>query len=268
MEKYIKDIADSYLYTNEPFSFHILYIKNEKRASEICTYFKQQAGIDLDSLASENTTTWEKTKKLATFVAENIPHNNQLTDPEEINAISLWEYSRQVPSGFNCRLHAIMLFELLESIGIRNIYITCQPKDHDDTDCHVVNHVWLPETQKWAMIDSDLAEYMTDSSGTPLSLPEIRKELFEGNNIYPCILPVYIMDGKAEKDYIDYLKLYWAKNLYWFAVQAEYGFHMENEQNHNIQHICLIPPGYNCKHVYKDAITTSNSFAFWDLLFE
>lgn len=42
----------------------------------------------------EGTSTWEKTLAIAGFVATNIPH------------------------AFNCRLHSIMLFELLSAAGI------------------------------------------------------------------------------------------------------------------------------------------------------
>ena len=36
---------------------------------------------------------------------------------------------------------------------------------------------------KWAMIDSDMQEYVTDPDGIPLSLEEMRRELIAGRRL-------------------------------------------------------------------------------------
>ena len=42
------------------------------------------------------------------FVANNIPHNNQTIQPENRDAITLWEYTKNIEPAFNCRLHSIL----------------------------------------------------------------------------------------------------------------------------------------------------------------
>ena len=94
------------------------------------------------------------------------------------DAITLWEYTKNIEPAFNCRLHSILTYELLQAAGIEARFITCMPEDSQDNDCHVVNHVWLPELNKWAMLDSDMGgNWASDSTGMPLSLLEMEPSL-------------------------------------------------------------------------------------------
>lgn len=136
--------------------FRFVYRQDSVRAKEIRDYFR------LDTLYDASAATWENTRRIAGFVASNIPHANQTVQPETRNAIELWRYTRSVEPALNCRLHSIMLHELLLSCGIVNRFVTCLPADSEDCDCHVVNVVWLPESEKWAMIDSDMRAWVSD----------------------------------------------------------------------------------------------------------
>ncbi len=106
------------------------------RAREISRYFR------LDTLLQADAPTWERAPTLARFVARNIPHANQSVYPERRNAIGLWEYTREVEPAFNCRLHSIMLHEL--------------------------------------MLDSDMRAWVSSPDGTPLSLGEMRERCIAG----------------------------------------------------------------------------------------
>ena len=240
---------------DNPF-FEYKYLVDKNRAAEIRAYFKNNTGLDLDSVAISQKTTWKKTLQLAKFIADNIPHDNQTDALGDLNAISLWEYAKRVPTGFNCRWHSILLGELLLSIGIKNRFVTCMPEDKNDNDSHVVNLVWLPENEKWAMIDSDMMEYVIDENGIPLSLEEMQSELNAGRELN------IIMDTDAEG--IKNVQSYWAKNLHHFANHTTYAFDLEGQHGVSTSYICLVPPNYDCPHkeIY-DAITT-NAAAFWD----
>lgn len=122
---------------------------------------------------------------------------------------ALWKYTRSIEPAFNCRLHSILLHELLLSEGIVNRFVTCHPADSEDSDCHVVNLVWLPELQKWAMLDSDMNAWAEDEKGTPLSLAEMRERYIDGREI------VYRPLLNSDNDFV-YYRAYWAKNLYRF----------------------------------------------------
>lgn len=232
------------------------YQVEEQRAAEIRAYFTENTELDLNSISASQNTTWEKALHIAKFIFDNIPHDNQTQPLEDLNAISLWEYAMRIPTGFNCRWHSVLFSELLLSIGIKNRFVTCMPEDKNDNDCHVVNLLWLSESKKWAMIDSDMMEYVTNENGTPLSLAEMRSELNAGRELN------IIMDTDAKG--IKNMQSYWAKNLHHFANHTTYAFNLEGQYGVSASYICLVPPNYDCPHkeIY-DTITT-NVADFWD----
>ena len=266
----VQRLKDCAPYTTEDVSIQKQYLVDEQRAQQIRTYFKSNANLDLDALAASGKTTWEKSVELAVFVAKNIPHDNQKTPVEDRNAITLWEYSRAVPTGFNCRYHSILLSELLLSIGIKNSFVTCLPYDENDGDCHVVNIVWLPEINKWAMIDSDMVEYVTNDQGTPLSLQEMRLYIRQGKSFTVSALPGFENSGVTDSSGQHYMKAYWAKNLYWFALYKVYAFDLEYARNSDgtrtfrPDYISLVPPEYaTSQSSYANSLRISNDAVFW-----
>ncbi len=250
-------------YTDEPVEFTSEYLVDEERAAEIREYFKVNAGLDLDALAASEKTTWEKAVELAVFVAKNIPHDNQKKQIQERNAVTLWEYSRRVPTGFNCRWHSTLLSELMLSIGIKNRFITCLPEDKYDGDCHVVNIVWLPENEQWAMIDSDMVEYVTGECGKLLSLAEMREYVIAGKPFTVNVLPGFEKSWVAAESGLKYMQAYWAKNLYWFKLHSTYGFDLEGTRTLPDTYVCLVPPDYDSSHSSNGCVVTTNAAAFW-----
>ncbi|MCR4900187.1 MAG: transglutaminase-like domain-containing protein [Treponema sp.] len=262
-ESNIKKLKACQPYTNQPVSFEFKNLINQEEAAQIREFFKSNTELDLEALAASSKTTWEKSLELACFVAKNIPHDNQKEPIDERSAIPLWEYSRRVKTGFNCRWHSILLSELMLAAGIKNCFVTCLPEDKNDSDCHVVNLVWLPELNKWAMIDSDMMEYVTDSNGTPLSLEEMRECIIKAQTININVLPGFENSWVAKKDGIKYMHSYWAKNLYWFCAHTTYGFGLEGKMTLPDSYIALVPPGYDCSGNAINEVTT-NAAAFWD----
>lgn len=200
-------------YAADTVQYRFTYKQDTARAREIREYFR------LDTLVNPAATTWDNARALAQFVARNIPHANQKVQPETRNAIGLWEYTRTVEPAFNCRLHSILLHELLLSQGIVNRFVTCLPADSLDRDCHVVNLVWLPEHEKWAMIDSDMQSYVASPEGEALSLEEMRQRTVAGE-------PMAVHRLLGTRDPENYLS-YWAKNLYWFICWEQTGYDKE-----------------------------------------
>lgn len=236
--------------------FSMQIIQDSARAKEIRDYFQ------LDTLFPENATTWEKAVAIGKFVASNIPHDNQKEWPEHVNAIGLWEYTKEVAPAFNCRLHSILTFELLLAENIKARYITCMPHDEDDPDCHVVNEVWLPELNKWAMIDSDMGgHYVSDMDGTPLSLREMREHYISGEKM--MMHPAF---GKGSSKVDDYYA-YMAKNTYWFACWGELSYYQEDYDVENVirnSYVNLIPSGYEPFHIGGGNTVTTNADLFWE----
>lgn len=235
-------------FTSDTVDFHFTYKQDTVRDREIREYFR------LDTLVNPTASTWEKTLSLARFISRNIPHANQKVYPEVCNAPALWEYTRTVEPAFNCRLHAILLHELLLSEGITNRFVTCLPCDSLDSDCHVVNIVWLPERGKWAMVDSDMQAYITDPEGTPLSLAEMRERYIADSPMTPRPL-------LAGDDNLDYYNAYWAKNLYWFVCWEQTGYDKEIDYEGRV--VALLPPGFDGFGVDESIVRTSDADRFW-----
>ena len=239
-EERIDALRSSGDYTADTNVFSMKIIQDSARAKEIREYFQ------LDTLFPENADTWEKALAIGKFVALNIPHDNQKQWPEHVDAIGLWEYTKDVAPAFNCRLHGIMTFELLLAENIKARYITCMPQDENDEDCHVVNEVWLPELNKWAMIDSDMGgHYVSDMDGTPLSLREMREHYISGEKM--MMHPAF---GKGSSKVDDYY------------VRYQEDYDVENVIRNS--YVNLIPSGYEPFHIGGGNTVTTNADLFWE----
>lgn len=165
----------------------------------------------LDTLVQEGMSTWEKSLTIGRFVSAHIPHANQKTRPAAKDAITLWQYIQTQEPAFNCRYHSFFAMQLLQSVGVEARVLTCMPEDDNDPDCHVVNIVYLPEYQKWAMLDTDQAIYATDAEGTPLAPWEMRACYEQGKSF--TLWYTYESPDQG----MDYYRSYMAKNTYSFA---------------------------------------------------
>lgn len=138
------------------------------------------------------------------------------------------------------------------------------PEDKDDPDCHVVNEVWLPELNKWAMVDTDMGgHYVTDKNGTPMSLKEMREHYIAGEKI--LMHPAF---GKAQKDN-DYYA-YMAKNTYWFSCWGTLSYYQEDRNVEDIDrnsYVNLIPAGYTPFDIGGGNTVTTNAEKFWNAAF-
>lgn len=255
MDSYVDSLRTSGPYAKDTTNFSFRIIQNEERAQEIKDYFQ------LDTLYSQDADTWTKAVAIGKFVSLNIPHANQKVWPEAVDAIGLWEYTKNVEPAFNCRLHSIFTFELLLAAGVDARYVTCMPEDAEDNDCHVVNEVWLPELSKWAMIDTDMGGYyFSDLKGVPLSLREMREHYISGEKMmmYPSF-----KNGSTKKDEH---YAYMAKNTYWFACWGELSYYQENYNHEDVirdHYINLIPLGFEPFRIGGGNTITTDADQFW-----
>jgi hypothetical protein len=249
---FLRSLKKSGPYVQDTLTFHIQSVPDSAKAAKIREYFQ------LDTLYEASASTWEKTLAIAQFVARNIPHANQQSQPKSRNAIDLWEFTRTVEPGFNCRLHSILTFELLTSVGIDATYITCLPKK-DDGDCHVVNQVWIPELEKWVMIDSDSGGYCaTDGNGNLLSLQEIRERYISGDTIvyHPRFSAAQESTGSDHYRYM-------AKNTYWFSSWDDIHYGQEAGNGQGARYFNLVPSGYKPFLYNEGDFLTSDADQFW-----
>ena len=254
-DDYVQLLRTSGALETDTVTFEMKIIQDTIRAKEILNYF------NLDSLYDTEANTWTKALAIGQFVASNIPHDNQKIQPKHRNAIDLWKYTKNVAPAFNCRLHSILTFELMLAAGLDARYVTCLPEDDDDTDCHVVNEVWLPEQGKWAMIDSDMdGHYISDLDGIPLSLKEIRERYIFGEDMV-----IYDLQKNTPIKDSDY-STYMAKNTYWFRCPETLSYFQEDSENRKREagrHINLVPVGFESFIDDNGNVKTSNADLFW-----
>ena len=234
--------------------YHFTTVRDSARAREIMEYFK------LDTLYSPDATTWEKALAISKFVATNIPHDNPDKNPEHPNAIDLWKYSEEVPTGFNCRMHAILNYELMQAADLTARYVTCLPEDRHDNDCHVVNEVWLPELGKWAFIDADMGGYyVTDQNGTPLNLLEMREKYVSREQM---LMHPGFKDATAKHDYY---YGYMAKNIYWFSCWETLHFSQEDydDDSEPCRYLVIVPDGFRAFGIDGNDLFTTDASRFW-----
>ena len=165
----------------------------------------------LDTVVQEGMSTWEKSLAIGRWVSSHIPHAKQKARPAAKDAITLWEFIQHEEPAFNCRYHSFFAMQLLRSVGVEARVLTCLPKDDNDPDCHVVNIVYLPEYQKWAMLDTDQSMYATDAEGTPLAPWEMREYYAQDKTF------TLWYNYESPDQGMDYYRSYMAKNTYAFA---------------------------------------------------
>lgn len=252
-DTYIELLRKAEPYRADKASFRFEYIQDTARRRLTREYFR------LDTIDNPTAETWDRALALAHFVARNIPHANQSVQPERRNAIDLWEYTRNVEPAFNCRLHSIMLHELLLACDITNRYVTCLPADSLDQDCHVVNIVWLPEHKKWAMVDSDMRAYVTDSNGTPLSLSQMRERYING-----AAMEIHPLLNEGQPFDYTYYRTYWSKNLYWFECAEQTSYDIETAPwDKRGRVVVLRPEGFTPFDTPPHSVHTQDAERFW-----
>ncbi len=254
-DEYLDLLRASGPFEKDTAAFEMTLIPDAARAGEIRDFFR------LDTLYDADADSWTKALAIGKFVASNIPHDNQDEWPKHVNAIGLWEYTKEVAPAFNCRLHSLLSFELFLAAGLDARYVTCLPEDEYDSDCHVVNEVWLPELGKWAMIDTDMdGNYATGLDGTPLSLREIREHYIAGEKIQ------YHPEFKKASTKVNRYYAYMAKNTYWFNCWETLSYYQEDGKDRKREigrGIYLAPSGFEGFDIEEGAIVTTDADTFW-----
>ncbi len=235
-------------YRQSDVDFGFVFCADSVNAAKTWNYFR------LDTVTADDNDTWSKSIAIAKIVCANIPHENQTVEPEDKTAAGLWAYHENTGSGINCMYHSVMLHEMLNAAGITNRIIWCMPMDSTDRDCHVVNHVWLPEYRKWAMLDSDMNTFLTGADGIPMSIAEIRADLIGRNQSIEN--PILSCGAR-----VNFYKAYLSKNLYWFETIQNSGFDLYAKP---MRYIRLVPAGYErFKASGSNHIATTDDKKFW-----
>ncbi len=209
--------------------------------------------FNLDSVAGIGTEI-EKAKNLMSWVHNQVKHNGNKGIPKSRNAKDMLEVCHKENRTLNCRGLAIVLNEVYLSMGYKSRYVTCMPKDSTDTDCHVINTVFIKSLNKWVWMDPTFETYVTDENDNLLGIQEVRNRLINDK-------PLKINDdanwnNRSKLKIKYYLYQYMAKNLYRLecAVSSEYNFETYKKDK-QIKFVQLIPVDYM---LYKKGVKENN----------
>jgi len=241
-------------YTQEPPVF-TYQSPDDQALSELKEYF------NLDSI-SGNGDEISRVMNIMTWTHNLIKHDGSFMPPtEKRTAISFYKYAKEHDKGINCRALAIFLNECYLAMGFKSRFITCLPKNENDSDCHVINMVYSETLNKWVWVDPTFNTWVKDENGNMLGIGEVRKRLIENR-------PVFINDDANWNNKIKYTKemyidSYMAKNLYWFSCTASSSVDSDMIREYNCK-IALVPHNYYQKN--RDSLTyySHDDDYFWE----
>lgn len=219
--------------------------------------------FNLDSIAGSGDEL-SKIKNLMTWLHNTVRHDGSSYNPKIKNTISMIELCKKENRGVNCRMLAQMLTEIYLSMGFKARFVTCLPKNYI-SDCHVITTVYSRTLDKWIWVDPSFDAYLTDQSGTMLSIQEVREMICQGkeSNIF---LNDYANWNNLEKTtkehYIDY---YMAKNLYYLCCMEWSRFNAETLiAGRKYCYIYLVPYDDNTSSIpHANGIRISDDNCFW-----
>ncbi len=100
------------------------------------------------------------------------------------NATEILNFCKKNKVTVNCLCHATVLSEFLLALNYKVKKIFALPFDLLPNENHVILDVFMPDLNKWVMLDPSVCSYLTDCNNTPLSVREIRENLVCENKMY------------------------------------------------------------------------------------
>lgn len=201
-----------------------------------------------------------KVVSLMNFVHDELFFVGENAKPEVMNTMEIMKI-KKTGSVF-CSCYSTVFSEMLLSLGVKAVRITCLPFSFD-YDCHVGVMVYLQDINKWAYFDPTFNTYFFDQYSIPLDIFEIR-------NLYLTQKPVVFrhitidkkwklfMNGTEYPIYDEWYKAYMEKNIFRFLLPQESKY---NYINKNSNYYILNPIEYTAKNEY-DNITDESKIKY------
>ena len=165
------------------------------------------------------------------WLCEHTYHKSDYDNHVPMNSLDLLEYSfnKGVDGGINCLNLSFILTECLLSIGLPAHTVRILPFSYEDTDSHVVTHVYIKGIGKWIMLDPTWCSYFSDANGNILNLFEIRSIFADNKDVY--LNDEFSYNGKNYINDLGQIQIYkqhMAKNLFYFYIKEISTFGQDN----------------------------------------
>lgn len=155
--------------------------------------------------------------------------------PTKRSGYSLLTRCKEDKKQLNCRGCAIVLNDVLLSIGIPSKFIACMSCDPYDPECHVTNSVYIKEFNKWIYLDAATQSFVVDENDIPMSIWEIHEQLKHGNRLRFMIAPNIQNANLKKHNFENYL----IKNMFCFLSYQQYGPYSDDWKNTNKKYLLL-----------------------------
>ena len=195
---------------------------------------------------------------LMKWVHCNLKYDGNSEDPSPRNTFNIIETCQKQDRGVNCRMHATVLSEVYQSVGLKSRFITCLPEEEKVEECHVITEVFSEELDKWVYMDPSFEAYFVDNQGILLRVEEVRKKLVSGDSIR-VNEGININNEPYAGGTSKYIK-YMTKNFVRFECLLYNGF--ESESDGRRSYIRLNPKGHSLAS--KPVIETSERFTIYN----
>jgi hypothetical protein len=180
--------------------------------------------------------------RLMHWVHGRVRHDGTRENPLPLNALHLLDVSTREGATCNCRGLGTILNEVYLASGYRSRILTCLPADLEDTDCHVVDIVWLPRESRWVMMDPTHDAWFADRRGRVLGPAEVRAAMVRGDSLRVPDTINWNGQPVTRTHYLNYM----AKNLFRFSSPLVSAFGYEFSAPRAWE-VCLEPSGYRPK---------------------
>lgn len=154
----------------------------------------------------------------------------------------------------NCACFAIMLNDLLISLGYKSKAVWCLSSDHEDNECHALNHVWVDKLNSWIVMDPSSCSIICNEEGMPIDLLTMRETIYSGRLVYPHRNKTIRQPRSFIIEYNNYMR----KNIFQFLTHREQG--LSYPLNHEA--LLIHPIGYTPRQDKKWEQTTDISYIY------
>lgn len=234
---------------------HSQYIDFQNTSDEQLKQIRQTYCIDRHF---KGASIWEKILSLMNFVHNELHFVGNYASPSAMNTEEIMKLKKT--GTLFCTCFATVLTEMLLSLGVKAVRISCVPLLFGG-DCHVGVMAFMPDIGKWGFFDPTFNTCFFNKDGCPLDVFEVRK-------LYKSRRPVAFrhitidkqwtltMNGEEYASYDDWYRAYMMKNLFRFFVpqKSEYGYFGRDETCYFV----INPEGYAAKNEYDKIANPEN----------
>ena len=186
------------------------------------------------------------------WIKELVPNEThcEILNNENFSGLQLLDASIAKNNRLNCAGYAKVFNDILLSQGILSKCVWGLSSDLSDKECHVFNHVYNPQTNKWMVIDPAFGFCAIDKASNYIDVNQLRRYVKNQDEIFCKQTETIAYNSVLTKRYMSYIP----KNLFMFGTFKTSGAIYNPSKN---QYCYIVPCGYEVDG-YSSFIFTNN----------